>query len=436
MVSRKQPKIWQEAIKSVAVVVLRYVGLTTAIGLAQLGHKVLGFDIDKSKISLLSAGKSPIFEDGMERALGTVVGSQNLDFTNQMEKVADFKPEFIFVCVATPQDESGAANLTILNSVTSQLSAIAPPDSIIVVKSTVPVGTGQRLSESLKRNDIFVASNPEFLREGTAMRDFAEPDRIVVGSNFPKVADRVLELYEAVDSPKIKTNIESSELIKYAANAYLAMRLSFANDIAALSEKTQANVDQVLQGMGMDKRIGTSFLKPGPGWGGSCFPKDTSALISIAKNVGATLPLVETAISSNQAALQRSVEAIVELAGGDLSNKVVAVWGVAFKANTDDIRDSPALKIIDALLKHGALVQAYDPVASAPDQAGLSKCTSALQAATGADVLAVLTEWPEFFEVSPDAATRAMKSSIVFDARRILPRSWLDHASVFKVLGG
>jgi UDPglucose 6-dehydrogenase len=422
--------------KSVAVVGLGYVGLTTAIGLAQLGHKVLGFDIDGSKVSLLSDGKSPIFEEGLEQALGIVIGYQNLTFTNQIEQVADFKPEFMFVCVATPQDESGAANLTILNSVSVQLSAIAPPDSVLVVKSTVPVGTGQQLTESLQREDVFVASNPEFLREGTAMKDFAEPDRILVGSNFPKVARRVLDLYEAIDCPKIDTSLESSELIKYASNAYLAMRLSYVNDIAALSERTNANVDQVLQGMGMDKRIGTSFLKPGPGWGGSCFPKDTSALVSIANNMGSSLPLVETAIASNQAALDRAIDTISELAGGDLSNKVVGVWGVAFKAHTDDVRDSPALKIIEALLKRGAVVQAYDPVAVAPDRTGMSRSSSALHAAAGADVLVILTEWPEFFEASPEEVTKVMKSSVVFDARRILPESWRNHASVFRVLGG
>ena len=422
--------------KSVAVVGLGYVGLTTAIGLAQLGHKVLGFDIDSAKVSLLSDGKSPIFEDGMEKALKTVLDSLNLTFTDQLQNLAGFKPEFIFVCVATPQDESGDADLTVLNSVTAELSVIAPPDSILVLKSTVPMGTGQLLSESIQREDIFVASNPEFLREGTAMRDFAEPDRIVVGANSPNVAARVLDLYQATDCPKIETSIESSELIKYVSNAYLATRLSFANDIAALSEKTKANVDQVLQGMGMDHRIGTSFLKPGPGWGGSCFPKDTSALVSLANNVGATLPLVESAIASNQAALDRAIEAIAELAGGDLTSKTVGVWGVAFKANTDDVRDSPALKIIDELLKRGALVQAYDPVALAPDQTGLSVSSSALQAAVGADVLAVLTEWPDFFEVSPEEVTKVMKSSVVFDARRILPESWRNHASVFRVLGG
>jgi len=422
--------------KSVAVVGLGYVGLTTAIGLAQLGHKVLGFDIDGSKVSLLSDGKSPIFEEGLEQALGIVIGSQNLTFANQIEQVAHFKPEFMFVCVATPQDELGAANLTILNSVSLQLSAIAPPDSVLVVKSTVPVGTGQKLSESIERKDIFMASNPEFLREGTAMRDVAEPDRIVVGANASGIAERVLELYEGINCPKIETSIESSELIKYAANAYLAMRLSFVNDIAALSEKTHANVDHVLRGMGMDKRIGTSFLKPGPGWGGSCFPKDTSALVSIANAVGANLPLVETAIASNRATSHRAVEAIAELAGGDLSSALVAVWGVAFKAHTDDVRDSPALKIIEALLERGARVQAYDPIALVPDQTGLSKSSSALQAATGADVLAILTEWPEFAEVSPEETTKLMKNSAVFDARRILPESWRNYASVFRVLGG
>jgi UDPglucose 6-dehydrogenase len=267
------------------------------------------------------------------------------------------------------------------------------------------------------------------------MKDFMEPDRIVVGSNHPEAAKRVLDLYEAIDAPKLQTNLESSELIKYAANAYLAMRLSFTNDIAALSEKSNANVDQVLDGMGLDKRIGTAFLKPGPGWGGSCFPKDTNALVAIAKEFGSPLPLVETAIASNNAAIARSVNAITELAGGDLANKKVAVWGIAFKANTDDIRDSPALKIVDSLISRGAEVQAYDPVAVAPKRNGLVLKGSALDAAAGADVLAVLTEWPEFAEVSPDKVAEAMRTSVVYDSRRILPKSWKGRVSVLKVLG-
>jgi UDPglucose 6-dehydrogenase len=315
------------------------------------------------------------------------------------------------------------------------MAEIAPANSVLVVKSTVPVGTGQRIYKFINRSDLFVASNPEFLREGTAMKDFMEPDRIVVGSNNSETATRVLDLYAAIDAPKLETNLESSELIKYAANAYLAMRLSFTNDIAALSEKANANVEQVLNGMGLDKRIGTAFLKPGPGWGGSCFPKDTNALVAIADSYDSKLPLVESAIASNQAALARSVAAIEDLVGGDLSNKTVGVWGIAFKANTDDIRDSPALMIIDSLLKKGASVQAYDPVAVAPEQARLLMKGSAEEAAAGADVLAVLTEWPEFAKVSPEKVAGAMKSPIVYDARRILPKSWKAHFSVLKVLG-
>jgi UDPglucose 6-dehydrogenase len=421
--------------KQVAVVGLGYVGLTTAVGLAQLGHRVLGFDVDDSKVTCLSAGESPIYEEGLEQALRSLIQSNVLIFTNSVDTVRDFQPEFIFVCVATPQDESGAADLTILNSVASQMAGIAPAESILVVKSTVPVGTGQKIAQSIDREDVFVASNPEFLREGTAMKDFMEPDRIVVGSNNPEAATRVLDLYEAIDAPKLQTNLESSELIKYAANAYLAMRLSFTNDIAALSEKANANVEQVLNGMGLDKRIGTAFLNPGPGWGGSCFPKDTNALVAIAKGYDSSLPLVESAIASNQAALARSADQIAELVGGDLSNKTVGVWGVAFKAHTDDIRDSPALLIIDSLLRKGATVQAYDPVAVSPDQKGLVMKSSAEEAAADADVLAILTEWPEFAEVSPEKVARAMKSSIVYDARRILPKSWKAHVSVLKILG-
>ena len=419
----------------VAVIGLGYVGLTTAVGLGQLGHKVLGLDIDKAKVAVLASGKSPIFENGLEIALEQLLASGSLKFKDQLETILDFKPEFTFICVATPQDATGAADLSILNSAANQIAQLVPTGSILVVKSTVPVGTSRALMESVNRQDIFIASNPEFLREGTAMKDFMEPDRIVVGSNSAEASKRVLGLYGVLEVPKVQTTLESSELIKYASNAYLAMRLSFTNDLAALSEKANANIDQVLQGMGLDSRIGTSFLKPGPGWGGSCFPKDTSALLAIATSLGSPLPLVEAAVSSNHAALARVVEAIEDLVGGDLTNKIVAVWGVAFKAHTDDIRDSPAINIVSALLKKGATVNAYDPVAIAPDQNGLSRVNSAIEAVSGADVLAVLTEWPEFSEVSAEEVSNAMKGSAVFDARRILPSTWKTHFSSFKVIG-
>ena len=200
--------------QQIAVVGLGYVGLTTAVGLAQLGHEVRGFDVDVSKVNSLSKGESPIYENGLEAALKSLIQSKNLSFTNSVAVVEDFRPEFIFICVATPQDDSGAADLTILNSVAIQMGGIAAPNSILVTKSTVPVGTGQTIANTLNRNDVFVASNPEFLREGTAMKDFMEPDRIVVGSSHPEAAKRVLDLYEAIDSPKLQTNLESSELIK------------------------------------------------------------------------------------------------------------------------------------------------------------------------------------------------------------------------------
>jgi UDPglucose 6-dehydrogenase len=419
----------------IAVVGLGYVGVTTAVGLAKLGHEVLGYDLDNLKVEMLSSGKSPIHEAGLEDTLFKLLSTESLSFTHAFEEIQAFGPEFVFVCVGTPQDDSGAADLSTLDKVATQLTGVLPAGAIMIIKSTVPVGTCQKITRALNRSDILVASNPEFLREGTAISDFMEPDRIVVGANSPEVAKKVMSLYDAIEAPKLETSLESSELIKYAANAYLAMRLSFTNDIANLAEATKANVDQVLFGMGLDKRIGNSFLKPGPGWGGSCFPKDTNALVSIAKSYDSPLPLVESAIASNQAALVRSADVIEGLVGGDLENKTVAVWGVAFKANTDDVRDSPALKIIDILLKRGATVKAFDPIAIAPEQAGLSMASSALEATVGADVLAILTEWPEFSEISPELVAAGMKAPVVYDARRILPESWRSHFSVFKVLG-
>ena len=419
----------------VAVVGLGYVGLTTAVGLGQLGHDIVGIDIDESKVRSLSDGISPIFEAGMDEALATLLIQKKISFTSRIEEVKGANPEFIFLCVATPQDQTGAADLSTLFSVANQLAGLAPKDSVLVIKSTVPVGTGSKLSKQIKEKEIFLASNPEFLREGTALKDFTEPDRVVVGANEADVAERVLELYQGLHSTKLSTNLQSAELIKYASNAYLAMRLSFTNDMANFTEKVNANVDDVLLGLGLDSRIGSSFLKPGPGWGGSCFPKDTRALLAMASQHGVSLPLVQSSLSSNQEAMLRVVDKIEELAGGHLANKTVAIWGLAFKANTDDVRDSPSVFIINTLLQRGARVQAYDPAAIAAEQSGLTSFDSGVEAARGADVLAVLTEWQEFAELSPDEVSGVMKSAVVFDARRILPGSWKSKAKVFSVIG-
>ena len=421
----------------VAVIGLGYVGITTAVGMAKLGHEVVGFDTDVGRVAILSSGKSPIHEADLDRELENLIKTGNLRFTKNLQQVSDYQGEFFFVCVPTPQDSSGAANLSFVLSVARDLEKIAPANSVVILKSTVPVGSGLRVTDALNRADVHVASNPEFLREGTALKDFMEPDRIVAGAKEASVSNRVLELYKSIDAKKIATTIESAELVKYSANAYLAMRLSFVNDIAALCEKIGANVDDVMKGLGSDSRIGPSFLSPGPGWGGSCFPKDTRALISVASDFGIDLPLIDAALESNEAAFARVVESIRDLAGGQLEGKVIAAWGASFKAHTDDIRDSPAINIITRLLDRGCEVRVFDPVAIAPSRPGLSQFDSALEAAKGADVLTVLTEWPQFSKEDAKSVAQVMRGKSVLDTRRVLPvGEWNNSVSNFRTLGG
>ena len=422
---------------NVAVIGLGYVGITSAVGLAQLGHKVVGYDIDQKRTQSLSGGNPPIHEAGLGEALSYLNDSGACLFTSDYSSVENFAPEFFFICVPTPQDASGAANLTYVLSAAKQLSTIAPSDSIVVLKSTVPVGSGERVKQTIDRDDVHVASNPEFLREGSALHDFMNPDRIIAGAASKVVASRVLELYSKISSVKIATTIESAELVKYSTNAYLAMRLSFVNDLAALCEKVGASAEDLLQGLGSDSRIGSSFLSPGPGWGGSCFPKDTRALLSVASDFGLSLPLVDASLESNEETMSRVVEKTKSLAGGSLEGKTIGVWGLAFKANTDDIRESPAMSIVTRLLDRGSKVQAFDPVAIAPERDGFSQVSSAEQAADGADVLVVLTEWSEFAEIDPNAISKLMQRSAVLDFRRVLPaKKWESAFDQFSVVGG
>jgi UDPglucose 6-dehydrogenase len=421
----------------IAVIGLGYVGITTAVGLGRLGHDVIGYDISRDRVMILAEAKAPIHEDSLEEALGSLKQSGKVSFTHAYQEVSDFKADYFFICVPTPQDASGAANLTYVLAAAKELSQIAPADAIVVLKSTVPVGSGERVKQALSRPDIHVASNPEFLREGSALHDFMNPDRIIVGSASAQVSNRVLELYDNIQSRKIATSVESAELIKYSTNAYLAMRLSFVNDLAALCEKVGASVDDLVDGLGSDSRIGPSFLSPGPGWGGSCFPKDTRALISVASDFGLDLPLIDAALESNEATLNRVVESIRELAGGSLEGKQIGIWGLAFKANTDDIRESPAMNIVARLLARGSEVIAFDPIAVAPKASGFSQVQNAELAAAGVDVLAVLTEWPEFARVDPIKVAESMKSKAVMDARRVLPvDAWRSALDNFRVLGG
>lgn len=419
----------------VAIIGLGYVGLTTALGLAKLGHDVIGVETNEARLLTLKQGTLPIFEPGLDLELVDSLRTGHLTLTGNLGDATE-KANLFFICVSTPQSDSGEADLTFVRAVYKDLVGAIDPESIIVLKSTVPVGTGDELTRTMGRKDIFYASNPEFLREGTALIDFMKPDRILVGADTSEVAAKVMDLYDVIDAPKIVTSVKSAELIKYAANAYLASRLSFVNDLAALCEQVGANVDDVVMGMGSDLRIGSSFLRPGPGWGGSCFPKDTRALVAVARENQVELRIVESAIEANDNAFDRVVSRLGRLLGGDLNGKVIAVLGLAFKANTDDTRDSPALEVINRLIVAGSTVRAFDPIASAPADASFTQSSTVLEAASQADALLVLTEWAEFREIDPQEVSEAMKGSVVLDTRRVLPaESWKSAFNSFNVLG-
>lgn len=410
-------------------------GLTTALGLAKLGHSVVGVEINPEKLNSLNSGKLPIYEPGLESELLGSLKSGRLVLKAAIQDATSDSKMF-FICVPTPQDDVGAADLKFVIAASKDVAEHASPDSVVVIKSTVPVGTGEMLRSLIGRDDIYFASNPEFLREGSALQDFMEPDRILVGADTPKVSDNVIALYANIDAPKLSTSVKSAELIKYAANAYLASRLSFVNDLAALCEQVGADVDDVVSGMGSDSRIGSRFLHPGPGWGGSCFPKDTRALISVAESNGISLGVVGAAIQSNDNSFSRVVTRVKSLLRNELNGKSIAVWGLAFKANTDDTRDSPSLEIIKRLLSEGSKVNAFDPIASAPTWEGLTQVETAVEAATNADALLILTEWSEFSQVDPKVVANVMSGSVVLDTRRILPvEKWSSEFDAFKILG-
>jgi UDPglucose 6-dehydrogenase len=400
-----------------------------------MGHSVVGVETNPEKLESLNSGKLPIFEPGLDTELVNSLRNGRLRLTTSLEDAAA-KSKFFFVCVATPQDGNGEADLNFVIAASQQIAQFAPAGAVVIVKSTVPVGTGKMLSFSIDRTDISFASNPEFLREGSALADFMKPDRIVVGAENQEIGESVLSLYDNLNAPKLLTSVKSAELIKYAANAYLATRLSYVNDLAALCEQVGASVDDVLRGMGSDSRIGNRFLQPGPGWGGSCFPKDTRAMVAVAETHGVTLGIVGAAIKSNESAFSRVVTRLKSLLGGELAGKRIAVWGLTFKANTDDTRDSPSLEIIEKLLFEGSQVVAFDPIAIAPAWDGLIQAHSAVAAASEADALLVLTEWSEFSEVDPIAISKVMTGSVVLDTRRILPaQKWRLEFESFKVLG-
>jgi UDPglucose 6-dehydrogenase len=405
----------------IAVIGTGYVGLTAGACFAQLGHRVTCCDIDAEKIALLSQGVLPIHEDGLELLVRRHLGGSLNFVVGAASCVPD--AEFVYLCVPTPQGLDGSADLSYLEAAAREIAPLLRPGSIVVNKSTVPVGSTRLVERALERPDVHVVSNPEFLREGSAVQDFLHPDRVVIGADDQSAATRVAMLYRQAHAPILITDAASAETIKYASNAFLATKLSFVNAVAALCEAVGADVSDVTLGMGYDRRIGHEFLVPGPGWGGSCFPKDTRALLHIAEDRGYDFALLRGVISSNEEQFERVVDKVALAAGGDLVGARVGVLGLTFKAGTDDLRESPALEITRRMITRGARVRAYDPVVEEVALEGLEVVADAYAACEGASVLVVLTEWDEFKWLDFHKVAELMAGSAVVDGRNILDRA-------------
>ena len=422
----------------IAVIGTGYVGLTTGVCLAHLGHTVVCADVDATKVSRLSAGELPIVEDGLAVLLHNGLASGRLSFVvGAAAAVADC--DVAFLCVPTPQGSDGSADLSYIEAASAEIGPLLPAGAIVVNKSTVPVGSARAVEAVIRREDIHVVSNPEFLREGSAVNDFLHPDRVVVGADNRSAAERVAALYASLNTRTIITDPASAETIKYAANAFLATKLSFVNAIAAICEGVGADIEDVIAGIGSDARIGEAFLRPGPGWGGSCFPKDSRALVKIAENAGYEFDLLSGVITVNNQQLDRMAAKVAAAVGGSLTGRTVGVWGLTFKAGTDDLRDSPAIAVIARLLHAGAHVVAHDPTVPArrlgvPADAQIA--STPLAACQGADVLCVLTEWPDYRAVAPEDVASVLTSPRVVDTRNLLDRdAWTSAGFVYEGVG-
>ena len=410
----------------VTVIGAGYVGVPTAAVLAHFGHEVVLAESNPARYDLLVRGESPIVEKGLEELLGEGLSSGKLRIARSAAEAVE-GAEFVFLCVPTPQGSDGSADLSFVEAVSEEIKTSLRTGAIVVNKSTVPVGTAGLVERVTDRDDIKVVSNPEFLREGTAVADSLHPDRIVVGADDPAAAQRVGELFSATGAPLIVTTT-TAETIKYASNAFLATKLSFVNAIAALCEAVGADVRDLVLGLGYDKRIGFEFLRPGPGWGGSCLPKDTAALVHIAESAGYDFALLRGAMAQNDEQLDRVVKKITEAAGGSLESVAVAVWGLTFKADTDDRRCSPAAEITGRLVRAGAKVTAYDPTVATNEEGhdliGVTLSADPYEACRGAAVVALLTEWDEFRWLDFEKVADLMDHASIVDARNLLdPRA-------------
>ncbi len=420
-----------------AIIGTGYVGLSCGACLAHLGHRVVCVDNALDKVALLQTGSIPILEPQLPEIVAEGLDAGRLTFTSDLnDSVAN--AEFVVLCLPTPQGIDGAADMTYVFDAVSNLKDSLAPGSIVITKSTVPIGTYGEIVQRLGRTDVEVASNPEFVREGSAVADFLHPDRIIIGARTDAVAQRVATLYKDIDAPVVATDPASAEALKYAANAFLALKLTYINSIAAICDAYGADIRDVVKGLSFDPRIGGQFFNPGPGWGGSCFPKDTRALTHISEQGGYDFRLLKTAIEANDLHQQSIVDKIISSCDGDVRGKVIAVWGLTFKANTDDIRDSPAIVVIKKLLKLGARMQCFDPsVSKVPTEIeGSLLAETALEATTGASALILLTEWAEFALVKPGDVFERMLSPRVVDARNLLDReSWQANGFTYRGVG-
>ena len=411
----------------IGVVGVGYVGLTTGACLSHLGYTVVCGDVDEEKINRLRKGEISIVEKGLTEIVNEGITAGRLEFVVGATEVGE-RSDIVFLCVPTPEDRDGSADLSFIEAASAEIGPVLCEGAIVVNKSTVPVGTTIVVDEVIQRADIKVVSNPEFLREGTAVNDFLHPDRVVVGADDRGAAEKVAALYSSIETEIIITDAASAETIKYAANGFLAMKISFVNSIAAMCKAVGADVVDVVEGIGSDRRIGREFLQPGPGWGGSCFPKDSHSLVHLAETHGYGFSMMRGVIAVNDEQRERMVRKVQRAAGtNDLNGMTISVLGLTFKAGTDDLRDSPSLAIIGRLRELGATVRAYDPTTTGRLSRiqdsfleGINVQQSVDEAMREGDVLVILTEWPEFRSLDFEQVKELLSGSAIVDTRNLL----------------
>lgn len=425
----------------IAVVGTGYVGLVTAACLADFGHFVTAVDKDEAKIKALQQGEIPLYELGLEEIVHRNVRGERLSFTQNLGEGIK-EAQVVFIGVGTPPRADGAADLSQVEAVAREIAAHLQDYKVIVNKSTVPVGTGRRVKEIIARNlrapvEFDVVSNPEFLREGSAVQDFMHPDRVVIGTESPRAEEIMKEVYRTlylIETPFVLTNPETAELIKYATNAFLATKVTFINEMADLCEAVGADVQVVAKAMGLDGRIGPKFLRAGPGYGGSCFPKDTRALTQIARSYGERVSIVEAVVAANENRKDRMVEKI-RRAAGPPAGKTLAVLGLSFKPNTDDVRESPSLAIIRKLLDAGAKrIQVHDPAAMTETRKIFGEllyyCSDPYEAAKGAEALILATEWNAYRRLDLGKLRSLMKTPLLIDLRNVYTPEEVENAGL------